>query len=167
MLNSLLATEFPYLDRSDHKVTSPASNKYNSIAYAAGETFRVWWPDKYGIGYWPEGVDRVAAVEAFVEAYRTIGYAPCTDGNLEPGIQKVALYAARAENREQPTHAALKLESRCWTRELGSLEDIEHSRVEDMQGTSYGRVISYLSRPRTQRQPIVGDQFTVQQTAPD
>ena len=149
MPGSWRSSEFPNLEGSNHEITSPISRRYNCIVYAAGEDFRVWWPDSQGIGYWPSGIERDETVEVFIQAYATIGYEPCGNGNPEPGIEKVALYAKGSQGRETPTHATLQLESGVWTSKLGALEDIEHSSPEDLSGPGYGRVVGYLSRSRS------------------
>ncbi|HEY7428267.1 MAG TPA: hypothetical protein VH682_28795 [Gemmataceae bacterium] len=35
---------FPRLNGTAYRITSPASDVYNCIAWAAGETNRWWWP---------------------------------------------------------------------------------------------------------------------------
>ena len=74
--------------------------------------------------YWPLGVRREVTIAAFVEAFQSLGYETCTEGNLENGVIKVALFADEAG---KPTHAARQLPDGCWTSKLGELEDIEHT----------------------------------------
>lgn len=124
------------------RITSPATPKYNCIAWAADDPYRKWWPAPFC--YWPR-VTREATVPAFIEAYGTLGYKPCADGVLVAGMEKIAIYV-NAKN--VPLHAARQLESGKWTSKLGDLEDISHDEVRGLEGTSYGRVACYLSRPR-------------------
>lgn len=138
----------PRLDRSNHTVTSPPATRCNCIAWAAGEDFRFWWPDSLGIAYWPHGIERSETTEAFVCAFGTLGFSPCPDGDLKPGIEKIALYGKGPEGREVPAHAARQLESGRWTSKLGPFVDIEHLNVEDVAGPVYGRVVCYLCRQR-------------------
>jgi hypothetical protein len=72
--------------------SSDPSPYYNCIAFAAGEDTRWWWPDPYGVYYWPLGVQREITVAAFVEAFRTLGYEVCQDGACEEGFEKIVLY---------------------------------------------------------------------------
>lgn len=101
------------------------------------------------VGYWPAGVERAETRQAFLGAYGKLGFVPCEDGAVEPGIEKIALFGRGPAGQETPTHAALQLETGEWTSKLGPLEDVTHSAVEDVCGPVYGRVICYLSRPRS------------------
>ena len=49
-----LEIALPGLAGTNYRVTSPADDGYNCIAWAATETDRWWWPDPFGAGYWPE-----------------------------------------------------------------------------------------------------------------
>lgn len=139
---ALYPDDFPNL--SDYEATSPFDPAYNCIAWAAGDTHRWWWPAIIpGYAYWPEGVTRLATVEAFVEAFATLGYRPCADGDLERGIQKVALFASGG----QVTHAARQLANGRWTSKLGRDIDIEHP-LEGVVGPAYGDVVQFLCRNR-------------------
>jgi hypothetical protein len=150
MAGSWDASEFPDLTIDNHTITSPATRRYNCIAWAAGETTRKWWPDSRNIGWWPPGIKRVETIEAFVEAYGTLGFRLCFDGSLQRGMEKVAIFGKRAAAGEPPlpTHAALQLESGVWTSKLGDLEDITHATVEAVRGPIYGTVICFLERSR-------------------
>jgi hypothetical protein len=138
--------EFPDLNEQNHEVTSPSTNEYNCIAWAAGDQEAWWWPDSPDVGYsyWPPNVPRTATVLAFLLAYSTLGYARCEDGSLEQGFEKIALYVGVDEI---PTHAARQLPDGRWTSKLGGFEDITHTSVECLHGDSYGRVSVYLKRP--------------------
>lgn len=140
--------ELPNLTDDNCIVTSDPTGQYNCIAWAAGEDFRNWWPDEWGVGYWPPGVAREATVAAFVLAYGTRGFRLCFDGSLEVGLEKVALYGAGPRGSEEPTHAALQLKDGRWTSKLGPFEDVIHTTTEAAAGPVYGKVICYLSRPR-------------------
>lgn len=132
---------FPKLKPSGYKLTSLRTPQYNCIAWAAGDSANFWWPDPPG--YWPPGVPRQRTMAAFIAAYATVGYAPCADGTLEIGFERVALYA---DGNGLPTHAARQLVNGRWTSKLGKLEDIEHELV-GVEGDSYGTVAQYLRRP--------------------
>lgn len=140
--------ELPNLRDENCTITSAASRRYNCLAWAAGEDFRVWWPDPLGVGYWPPDVARLVTTPAFMAAYGTLGFTLCFDGTLEPGIEKVALYGKGPRGAETPTHAALQLASGEWTSKLGSFEDVRHITTSAVEGPVYGVVICYLGRPR-------------------
>ena len=149
MPGSWSPAEFPELAANNHQITSPATRRYNCIAWAAGDVTRKWWPDPRNIGWWPPGVRRDETIEAFVEAYGTLGFKLCFDGSLQPGIEKVAIFGIRSSvDPPTPTHAALQLESGEWTSKLGDFEDISHVPVEAVNGPLYGVVICFLWRPR-------------------
>lgn len=142
-------SELPRLTPDNHTVTSKVSTRYNCIAWAAGDTARWWWPDARNIGYWPPGVQRALTLEAFVEAYGTLGFRPCENGCFQTGVEKVAILGRLPANAPPtPEHAALQLDSGEWTSKLGPFEDISHATLEAVGGPAYGEVICYLSRPR-------------------
>jgi hypothetical protein len=133
---------FPDLRRTGYQITSPPDSVYNCIAHAAGITNAWWWPDPGGFEYWPAGVPRERTLAAFLQAFATLGYSPCPDSSVEPGWEKVALYATD----EGPSHAARQLANGRWTSKLGPDDDIEHV-LEGLQGPAYGAVVQYLRRP--------------------
>lgn len=144
--------DFPNLSQDNCLVTSPLSNLYNCIAWAAGDNTRWWWPAPLrGISYWPRGVPRVANLDAFVLAFGTLGYAVCEDGSLEEGREKIAIFATRTGSSLAPTHAALQLESGNWTSKLGPLEDVTHETLEALSGPAYGEPAIFMGRPRSPR----------------
>jgi hypothetical protein len=112
---------FPYLRATRYKVTSPSSSDYNCAAWAAHEDDRWWWPDSAGIGYWPDTSDREENVEAFVQVFTALGYAPCDGHELEPGFEKIAIFV---NSSGAPTHMARQLSDGRWTSKLGSLSTV-------------------------------------------
>lgn len=134
--------QFPQLTEENCRPTSPYDEDYNCIAWAAEDSHRWWWPDAMGQSYWPAGVPREETIDAFVQAYGLQGYMSRSDGSLEPGKQKVAIYADR-DNK--PTHAARQLSSGWWASKLGPQIDIEHE-LAALDGPAYGTVAVILSR---------------------
>jgi hypothetical protein len=130
---------FPNLAIEGYLVTSPPDLNYNCIAWAAGETHRPWWQGRF---YWPAGVPCDETIDAFLQAYQTLGYIPCADGTLEAGFEKIALYALSGV----PKHAARQLPSGRWSSKLGSAEDIEHD-LDGLVGVLYGAAVQFLKRP--------------------
>src|SRR5262249_17957872 len=104
-----LKRNHPNLQDDGPRKTSRADPDYNCIAWAAGFQDRWWWPFPNERGYhWPEQVPRERTLEAFIEAFRTLGYQPTASGNVEPGFEKVAIYVNLIG---EPTHAARQMKS--------------------------------------------------------
>lgn len=116
-------------------ITSPCSEDYNCIAWAAEDNEAWWWPNPFGLSYWPFYPAGDTSLQNFIEAYSTLGYERCQDATLEVGFKKVALYI---DDSNQVTHAARQLDNGDWTSKLGKLYDIKHSFVEIWQDIAYG-----------------------------
>jgi hypothetical protein len=101
-----LARYFPQLRSASYVVTSPVQIDYNCVAWAAGDTTRWWWPDEFGLYYWPETAPRRSTLEAFAAAFRRLGFEECDHPSFEPGWEKVAVYA---NIDSSPLHAAWQL----------------------------------------------------------
>jgi len=127
--------------------TSPKTDKYNCIAWAAGDDSRQWDPrtQYYPYTYWPRRAPAGHTVEAIEATFLVhLGYARTDNDRTEHGIEKVAIFAD-AEGR--PMHMARQLRSGTWTSKLGEDEDIEHSSLSVLEGGDYGRVALVLARP--------------------
>ncbi len=99
MRSRYLERLFPGLAAADWDVTSPESDSYNCIAWAAEDEDR-WWSPSPGY-HWP-GSPRDESVAAFVSVFRTLGYEECQSADWEQGFQKVAIFAVA----ETATHVA-------------------------------------------------------------
>lgn len=139
--------EFPRLNSGNCQITSPATNAYNCIAWAAG-TDKQWW-DPNGLYYWPPQIPREITIEAVVGVYESLGFSLCVGGTLEPSFDKIVIFAKDSYGKKVPTHAARQLESGGWTSKLGPCEDIFHAAAEDLSGPSYGDPLYFMSRPKT------------------
>jgi hypothetical protein len=133
---------FPDLVRTGYQITSSPDPVYNCIAHAAVKTSEWRWPDPEGFDYWPPGVVRERTLVAIIQAFATEGFTRCPDGELEPGWEKVAIYATD----EGPTHAARQIGNGLWTSKLGPEDDIEH-HLEGLCSPWYGSVVQFLRRP--------------------
>lgn len=135
---------FPGLSDDNSDLTSPETDQYNCIAWAAEDQAQ-WWSPTPGY-FWPEGVDRSVTIEAFVQAFATLGYEVSPDDStaFEEGFEKVVLYG----HGQRPTHMARQLSSGLWTSKCGKLEDISHS-VDGLCGDEYGEPIKVLRRRRS------------------
>src|SRR5438034_2166906 len=87
-----LERRFPSLSSIGYKPKSAQSLDYNCVAYAAGDETRVWQPSPVG-GYWPPEADRGFGIEHLVSAFEQEGFMLCDGDALEPGFERVALYA--------------------------------------------------------------------------
>jgi len=133
---------FPNLIIDGYEITSPEAPDYNCIAYSVGDCSRWWWPDQFGICYWPQNSSRKESVEAFLEVYNSLGFVECDSPEPQPGFEKIALFVG--ENGK-PTHAAKLLPSGHWCSKLGKIEDITHS-LKGIEGSDYGKVKIILKR---------------------
>jgi hypothetical protein len=144
MVEPSLEDVFPRLRGQPYQTRSPRDHRDNCIAFAAGDDRNWWWPDADGEDIWPAGVARTETVDAFREAFATLGYVVCDDDRLEPGYEKVALFALIGV----PKHATRQLLSGRWVSKLGLSEDIEHA-LHDLTGMVYGSVVLVMKRPVT------------------
>ena len=136
---------FPNLAATDYTITSPASDQYNCIAWAAGDKTRWWWPDPLGIYFWPENASRTESPASFIEAFRGFQYEPCgMDDSFEAEFEKVALFIDASGNI---THMTRQVNSGVWSSKLGGLEDIEHA-LKAINGEIYGFPLMVMKRPR-------------------
>lgn len=141
MVERNLEDVFPGLRGQPYRITSPRDHRCNCIAFAAGDNRNWWWPDAAGEDAWPAGVARAETVEGFRDAFATLDYEVCADDRLEPGCEKVALFALGGV----PKHAARQLPSGRWVSKLGPSEDIEHA-LHDLTGIVYGSVVLVMKR---------------------
>lgn len=132
--------DFPALPKST-RPKSAATPEYNCIAWALGQKNRSWWPGS-PYHYWPGMHTNEITISAFEEVFAMLGYKPCNNGNLEEGLEKIALYALNG----LPQHAARQIANGRWTSKCGQNVDIEH-KIEQLEGPQYGRVIAFFCRP--------------------
>lgn len=134
---------FPQLERSNYVITSPATPEYNCIAWAASDTEAWWEPDPFYLSFWPDGITREYSLDAYINAYKTVGYTVCQSAEHEESYEKIAIYV---DPDGKPTHAARQLSSGRWTSKLGQLEDIEHVTLESLTNSSYGSIAIIMKR---------------------
>ena len=139
----LLARDFPRLTSEEFKTIDQASDRYNCIAYAAGDITNWWWPD--GIDYWPRWATMNNKIESLKEVFAGLKYEQCDDGNFEEGYEKVALY----ENNGRFEHAALQTPSGRWRSKMGRGPLIEHLSPESLSDGEYGSPSIYMRRSAT------------------
>lgn len=141
MRSALLETIFPNLRNTKYEIESPKTPKYNCIAWAAGVTNRPWWPINCNPYYWPIE-PRVESLEAFINAFKALGYKTCNDRNHEIEFEKVAIYV---DSEQIPTHMARQISSKDWSSKCGDLQDITHT-LEGLEGLKYGKIAQIMKR---------------------
>jgi hypothetical protein len=140
---SELTKYIPCLINKYFRVTSPEASDYNCIAWAAGDDQRWWEPDQWGDYHWPPAIPRQWTLMAVIDAFRTLGYEPCSDGKYEKGFSKIAIFV---DQYNIPTHAARQLENGKWTSKCGQLEDIEHDLYDLCGQQGYGEVSCFMRK---------------------
>lgn len=138
-----LEDTFPGLQQLDYSITSPASKRYNCIAWAVGRDDVWMWPDKPPHSFWPDDAPREVSREAFVAAFGIYGFEPSGSEALDPEFEKIAIF----EREGRPTHAARQLPKGEWTSKCGKAVDISHT-LESLEGDVYGMVAVILQRER-------------------
>jgi hypothetical protein len=143
-----IEVSFPRLVGRKWSIKSPYNDEYKCIAWAACCTAHHWWPDPSA--YWPPGVPLEETVDAFIQAFRTLGYEPCGRPDFEFGFQKVAIYTG---SDGMVRHMARQhFLGRGWLSKAGQLEDILHPDLASIEGNplpgsyEYGEVNQILKR---------------------
>ena len=140
MNRDLIEQAFPGLRESFFEITSPPTNSYNCIAWAASDTLRWWWPaPEY---FWPNDVATTSTLDAFVSVYEGMGFMSCDDSAPENEFERIAIFV---DADGIPSHASRQLETGRWTSKLGNADDIEHDLCA-LEGDHYGKVALIMKR---------------------
>lgn len=131
---------FPRLAAEGYEITSAATDDYNCIGYAAGDTSN-WWSHKKGYR-WPNAT-RTPLIQGLIEVFQGLQFEHCEEAGFEDGFQKVALYA----KGDRWKHAAVQLPNGEWSSKLGPDEDIRHLTPESLNSDAYGEVHCIMRRP--------------------
>jgi len=137
---------FPGLMGGGYKLTSPKDEAYNCVAWAVGDTSHFWYDVRIKGYYWPQGVGSADTIEGWKRAFAIHGYTDCTSRDLEPDLEKIAIYV---DIDGVPNHVARQTGSGRWTSKLGKSCDIEHETLEALEGDEYGTVGVIMQRPCT------------------
>ncbi|MGO8675525.1 MAG: hypothetical protein ACLQVX_06615 [Limisphaerales bacterium] len=106
----------------------------------------------------PPTVPRSVDLESFIKLYEFEGgYAPCDNGVLEVGFQKIVIFLSPSK---EVTHAAKQLPSGEWASKLGDLEDIHHKTLSGLEGGIYGNAAQFLKRRIRHENEVPGQQET-------
>lgn len=133
-----LVASFPGLAESPYQLTSPPTDKYNCVAWAAGDEDYWWWPGRF----WPQDAPSAVTKVAFVKAFVGRGYEECDGPALEEGFEKICFFTKLG----RPTHACRQLPDGSWTSKLGQGVDISH-QLDGLRGTKYGKPTIFMRRP--------------------
>lgn len=145
-LNTLISLpiEFPLSEQDKLIVTSPPVERYNCIAWAFGDNTRFYWPASKPFAYWPKNVPDEETLSAFVMLYESIGFVVCSNGDLEKGFRKIAIYT----NLEgKPTHASKQLPDGKWSSKLGRSYDVAHN-LNTLDGPVYGKIKVFMKKKK-------------------
>ena len=143
--------QFPALHEHGYESTSPATIKYNCIAWAADDNTGWWEPDPFGLFLWPPSVAREWTIDSIVAAFETLDYGCCEHGDLEQQQEKIAIYVHPSG---EPTHVAWQMDDGRWSSKLGEGKDIIHTTLEGLVGELYGTAKTYMKRRRKGRNAI-------------
>jgi hypothetical protein len=137
---------FKLLVKTGYGVRSDKDPAYNCIAFAAGDETKKWDPGMIPLPgyYWPPGAKRGDDPDSLKSAFQAIGYEICTNGDVEIGFEKIAIYV---NNKGNWTHAARQEKSGKWVSKLGEAEDIWHRTQHCFGDSEYGTVVYYMKRP--------------------
>ena len=136
----MLTRAFPNLASEGFDIVDEPSDRYNCIAYAAGDISQWWWPD--GVNYWPPWATLTTRIESLIEAFAGKGYERCNDYEVEDGYHKVALYEAQGQMR----HAAAQMPNGRWRSKMGRGPVIEHHSPDSLSGGPYGNPTIIMRR---------------------
>jgi hypothetical protein len=136
---------FPTLCVTGYRVESPKDVSYNCIAYVVGDKTRHWSPTVLPIPgyYWPPNARRDDHPDALKSVFEAEGYEICTDGDLEEGYEKIALYV---DKNGEWTHAAKQEINGEWSSKLGDEEDIRHKTPHCFSDAIYGEIAYFMRR---------------------
>ena len=139
-----LLSHLPSLRESEWEPTSPSNPSYNCFAWAAREAnFWIEPPGTVSYRYWPDDLPDWETVANYARAYERLGFTKCETGELEVGVEKIAIYAEDGMG----THAARQLPTGRWTSKWGRLIDFEHELTALEGSPNVGTVELIMSRP--------------------
>ncbi len=140
-----IRSRYPNLG-TNFRVNSRATQQYNCAAFAADVTDKRWWP--WPACYWPVDHKCEESVDEFVRAFATLNYQPCQSATLEPGWEKIAIYAKGVTPASKKVkHVAKQTRTGKWKSKLGENEDIIHHAAVELCGVSYGNIVCIMRRP--------------------
>jgi uncharacterized Zn-binding protein involved in type VI secretion len=142
-LDAISATSFPNLG-DNYEVEGPSTPQYNCIAHTLDDHDH--WVN-------PETGDPSSPLSEMDAKYADLGYSrsPSMDASLEPGVEKVAVYATTNPDGSinTVTHGAIQNEDGTWSSKLGRMAQIRHETPDALDGPVYGEPVAIYTRPRS------------------
>jgi hypothetical protein len=141
---AMLELAFPGLRSTPWEITSRKTQRYNCIAWAAGETAIRW--DLVQGAHWPQGVKKRLGIAYLIAAYMTVGFEVCSDAEAtyDPDFDTIVVYQQSGDW----THAAKLLSNGMWSSKLGDGEDISHATPDALNCPSYGTPFRFMRRKK-------------------
>ena len=140
--------DFPALKSGNYELSDQDFN-FNCLAYALGDQTNWWEPPRGSGRYWPAGFPADVTIQTAESIIRTHGFTAELDAAIEPDTD--AMYGQGHEC----THFA-KFARGVWSSKLGEGHDAVRFRLQDLEGSLYGRAVRVLSRPKALRAGRVG-----------
>jgi hypothetical protein len=143
-----LEQDFPRLKQEGYRPTSEVTDFPNCIGWALYDYNQYWDPAAMGVKgyYWPPGVPRDDSLASWIKVFEIHGYRICATAALETDIEKIAIYVEPQTG--YPQHVARQKKSGVWVSKLGKGADIEHDKLEALNGDLYGTATLFMKRPR-------------------
>jgi hypothetical protein len=146
-----LVDRFPALRADSFRITSQKDDKYNCVAWIARDTSKWWEPAVDGY-YWPRNIDPDDLdpdddLNEYMRTFSELGFVECGSGELEAGVEKIAIFASDSSFE----HVAYQAPDGLWSSKLGILNDIRHNSPDDLVGPppgAYANVTTFMARPR-------------------
>jgi hypothetical protein len=142
MAKADVEADFPALKSRDYELSEQDFN-FNCLAYALGDQTNWWEPPRGSGRYWPAGFPADVTIQTAESIIRTHGFTAELDAAIEPDTDAIAIYGQGHEW----THFA-KFVQGVWSSKLGEGHDVVRFRLQDLEGSLYGRVVKVLSRPK-------------------
>src|SRR5207244_10425559 len=143
VIRGFLEEVCPCLRGSPYELLEPGNTRYNSFAWAGGDTARWWHPAKTSPSqFWPGPAGREYTMRTVVDAYRALGYEIGGWTGALADSEQICLYSKDG----RAAHAARQDRRGVWTSKLGALNLIKH-RLNDLEGGEYGSIECFMRRP--------------------
>jgi hypothetical protein len=151
VLLTTLENAFPRIVGRPYSKTSPITDDYNCVAWVSRDTDH-WWEPCVDGAYWPRAVDPEdlpidADLPEYLEVFGSLGFVECADATLEPGVEKIAIYA----EGQRFDHVAYQRSDGEWSSKMGPYNDIRHESTDVLIGArpgGYPAVALYMARDR-------------------
>lgn len=136
----------PKLKTSPYRIRGHITDRYNCIAWAAGDRTRWWWPNAAPRAYWPPGVPGNTTLDAFIGAFASIGFKTCDRPSSGLFFENIAIYVKNSEVQ----HAARQRINGRWSSKLGKFLLVDHDldAVSGYDKGEYGDIAQFMRRIR-------------------